>query len=612
MDAAPKRLVVDTGEYNAVLGMSYGELAGISRSQHKSQGMGAAERKGSAPNYLLHYAGVPAQSDFMDGVDTKWTRFAGGAAIQALVDEAAAAYRMDEPEAVIPALLKARRLMAAIDDELAKRKVAELDEAVAMAAGLYLEVSAAAATAVPGGKLGLSLLAVRRGKAEARLEGVTAGSVKFAAAELAYNAPVTARAEWSVPADQPLTRPIQLRAPKQGNLYGIADPRDIGPAEAAPVLEARFTVAIGGERIELKRGVEYRFIDRVKGESAKPLVVVPPVSLRLTDATLVLTEARPKALHVEVRANMAGAAGEAKVEAGAGWKVEPAARSFKMAEPGQVETLEFTVTPPAQTSQAELKAVAQAGGQRVESSLVQLNYDHIPVQTIQPLATAHAVRADVKVLARRVGYIMGAGDEVPAALKQMGCEVTLLEPAELASGDLSKFDAIVAGVRAFNVRADLRASHLRLREYMEKGGTLVVQYNVLEGFPGMAADNSPLKNIGPFPIRLSRERTTVEEAPVTMVKPDHRLLQMPNRITAADFEGWIQERALYFPTEWAPEYEALLETHDPGEGPQKGGLLYAKVGKGAYVFTSYVFFRELPAGVGGAYRLFANLISAGK
>jgi hypothetical protein len=274
--------------------------------------------------------------------------------------------------------------------------------------------------------------------------------------------------------------------------------------------------------------------------------------------------------------------------------------------------LSFTVRPPAAKEQGEIQAAASVGRTTWTSAAAQLEYEHIPPQTVFRQAANKVLREDVRVTAKRIGYVMGAGDAVPDALRELGCEVALLEAGDLAHGDLSHYDAIVTGVRAWNVRQDLRAAHLRLREHMERGGTLVVQYNTLDGFPGATPDAGPLKNIGPYPIRIGRNRTTVEEAPVTFLLPDHRLLQAPNRIQPADFEGWIQERALYFASDWDARYEAVLETHDPGEQPGKGGLLYARVGRGAYVFTSYVFFRELPAGVPGAYRLFANLISAGK
>jgi hypothetical protein len=220
------------------------------------------------------------------------------------------------------------------------------------------------------------------------------------------------------------------------------------------------------------------------------------------------------------------------------------------------------------------------------------------------------VRADVRVLSKRIGYIAGSGDEVPRALEQMGCEVTLLTPADVAKGELSKFDAIVTGVRAFNTRPDLRANARRLYAYAEAGGTVVVQYNVMEG--GFFGGNPKLlENIGPFPINISQARVTVEDAPVEF-KATHPLLMQPNRITNADFDGWVQERGLYFAAEWDPRYQTLFSMHDPGEKALEGGTLYAPLGKGAYVFTPLSWFRQLPAGVPGAYRIFANFLSAAK
>jgi hypothetical protein len=235
-----------------------------------------------------------------------------------------------------------------------------------------------------------------------------------------------------------------------------------------------------------------------------------------------------------------------------------------------------------------------------------IDYPHIEPQVVFAPAAVEVVRADVRVLAKTVGYVMGAGDQVPEALRQLGCEVTLLSARDLASGELGRFDAIITGVRAFNVRPDLRASFQRLLEYAQNGGTVVVQYNVLE------RDTKGLENIGPYPIRVGRERVAVEEAPVTFTSPDSPLLAAPNRIGPEDFEGWIQERGLYFADEWNPQYQTLLASHDPGEKPLAGGTLYARYGKGAYVFTAYSWFRQLPAGVPGAFRVFANLLSAGK
>lgn len=615
LDKTPNRLMVDTGEYSPVLGMSYGELAGLSRSQHRSQGFGSAERKGTLPNYLFLYAGEPAKQDFFDDVDVSWKRIPGGEAVDKALGEALAAYQMEAPEKTLPALLRARKLARALDHPDAKRKLSEFDEAIALAAGVWVDVSAARALATPGSEVGLTLTAVNRGRARVRLAGAElkgmAGAPGFTGSGLAGNLPYSAKATLKVPEHQTLSQPLQLREPRKGNLYTISNPLDIGPAEAAPALSARFQLEVEGAPIEITRPVENRYVDRVRGELTRPFVIVPAVSLKLSDTPLLFSTAEPRQVRVEVKANAGAASGTVSVQAPAGWQVSPGSAPFTLAESGQVATARFRITPPSAQSRGELRMTAKTNGFEWSNAVALIDYEHIPPQTVLRAAATKALREDVRVTAKRVGYVMGAGDLVPEALKEMGCEVTLLGAGDLAQGDLQRFDAIVTGVRAWNVREDLRAAHARLREYMERGGTLVVQYNTLDGGPG-GGDPGALKNVGPYPLRIGRDRTTVEEAPVEFLLPDHRLLQMPNHITQADFGGWVQERALYFPAEWDARYEAVLESHDPGEPARKGGLLYARVGQGAYVYTSYDWFRELPAGVPGAYKLFANIVSAGK
>jgi hypothetical protein len=279
---------------------------------------------------------------------------------------------------------------------------------------------------------------------------------------------------------------------------------------------------------------------------------------------------------------------------------------------GEQKVVSFTVHPPgAADARVDLRAAATIGGRNVGSGVDVIDYEHIPPQTLFPEARSTAVALAVKNLATRIGYIMGAGDEDPKSLRQIGCEVTLLTADDLARADLSRFDAIVTGVRAWNVRQDLRVNRQRLLDYMKTGGTLVVQYNVLEGGFG-GGDPRSLEIIGPYPIKISRDRVTVETAPVAFPNPSNPLLERPNKITENDFADWVQERGLYFATSWDPRYLPLFETHDPGEKPLEGGTLVTRYGKGAYVFTALAWFRQLPAGVPGAYRIFANLLSAGK
>jgi hypothetical protein len=298
------------------------------------------------------------------------------------------------------------------------------------------------------------------------------------------------------------------------------------------------------------------------------------------------------------------------LQAPKGWKVEPASQRLDpISGTGQKTRVSFQVTPPAQSSSGTLRAIATNVAGIVNQGIVRLTYEHIPQQTIQSPAETPVVRTDVGIAAKRVGYVVGAGDEVPDVLRQLGCEVTLLDASDLARGDLSKFDAIVTGVRALNLREDLKASHQRLWEYVEQGGTVVVQYNVLEGFGGPPL---PLPHAGPYPITISRNRVTVEESPVEILSAADPLLNFPNKIVQSDFDGWVQERGLYFPSEWDAKYKTVIASNDPGEKPMSGGILYCNYGRGVYVYTSYSWFRQLPAGVPGALRIFANLVSAGK
>jgi hypothetical protein len=293
-----------------------------------------------------------------------------------------------------------------------------------------------------------------------------------------------------------------------------------------------------------------------------------------------------------------------------GWSAAPETQRFQISDTGQ-STVKFKVTPPRGESRGVVRAVAQTTAGVADGGLVRLAYDHITPRTIAVPAEAAVIRQDIKVLSKRIGYIMGAGDQVPRALEQMGCAVTMLERADIEKGDLSRFDAIVTGVRAFNVRADLRRSAQRLWEYARQGGTVVVQYNVMDG-QFWSNEAGTLSSLGPYPVQLSRDRVTVEEAPVKAVLPDHALLNAPNKIVAADWDGWVQERGLYFAGKWDERYETPIEMNDPGEKPSRGSLLTVRVGKGAYVMSGLSFFRQLPAGVPGAYKLFANMISAGK
>jgi len=607
------QITIDTGEYNALLGMSYGELAGVSRSLHRSQGMGSSERKGSVPNQLLHVAGDPASTSILDGVDTTWKRVTGSQRVAGLLAQAAREFHLDRPAEVVPTLAAARAEMARLDDPWAKIKLVQTDELIAEAAGLWLDANAARYSIAPGGELKISLTALNRSNQPVSLNSLHldgAQPVTLEETPLAYNRPFTRELALRIPAHAPPSQPYWLRRPHDGTLHAVDDPHLLGLPEGAPVSRARFALRIAGVDIHLERPVALRWVDRVRGELTRPVVVTPAVAVEFAEAALVFPSRDPRKVEIEVKAVTGLASGEVTLDAPAGWKVTPAVAPFQL---GDDETciVAFDVTPPAEPGRAALHASVRINGAETRAGLRVIAYEHIPPQSLFPRAEASLVRLNAVTRARRIGYVMGAGDDVPKALRQMGMEVTLLSDEDLSRGDLSRFDAIVTGVRAYNTRAQLRANQPRLIDYAAKGGTLVVQYNVLEGGFG-GGDPRLLEKIGPYPLKVSRDRVTVEEAPMTPVQEDHALLQSPNRITAADFDGWVQERGLYFASEWDPKYQPIWRVHDPGEKPLEGSTLFARHGKGVYIFTAISFFRQLPAGVPGAYRIFANMLSAGR
>ncbi|MBZ5496359.1 MAG: PIG-L family deacetylase [Acidobacteriia bacterium] len=605
-------IAIDTGDFDPVLGFSYSEIAGMSRSMHKTQGMGASEQRGAAKSYLGTVAGDPARSDIFDGIDTTWNRLPGGAAVAKILEEAIGTFVPDQPEKTLPLLVKARPLIAAMKDPWAALKLQELDEAIALCTGLWLDASTDRYAVVPGDSLQVNIEAINRSRASLALKSVKLEGMPglpeadSATVPLAYNEPQRRSLKVTIPADQPYSQPFWLKKPSRGDTYVVDDQELVGLPEPPAILRARFRIQAGSEELELVRPVIRRYVDRVEGETSRPLVVVPPVAVSIPEPVLIFPDVKAKTVEVLIRGSVAGASGELRLEAPGNWRIQPASVPFRIADVDEQTILSFTVSPPAGSTLGELRAVATMNRREVSCGIQVISNPGNPPQTVFPPSSARLVRADIRNLAGKIGYVMGAGDEVPRALRQLGCDVTLLETEDLSGGDLGRFDAIVTGVRAYNVRADLRANQRRLLDFVRQGGALVVQYNV-------ADRRSPaLQGIGPYPFQVGSARVSVEEAPVTFLNPQNVLLALPNKISEEDFHGWVQERGLNFASQWDPQYEPLFESHDPNEEPQKGGTLCARYGKGVYIFTAYSWFRQLPAGVPGAFRIFANFLSAAK
>jgi LmbE family N-acetylglucosaminyl deacetylase len=576
IEALPDKLQIDVGAYDPLLGRSYAEIAGTSRSRHQSQAMGTAARRGSQKEYLVHVAGDRASKDLFDGVNL--------APASNVLSEAAHSFDWRHPERTIPLLLKARPGVTDPD----KRR--ELDELLASCAGLWLSASTDRAVATAGETVRIRAEALNRSNVPVTLhnfalEGAPNGLAAKIESPLANNTLRDQTLDWV--ANPPPREPL------------------IDQPQPDPVLMARFNLTLAGQRLELIRPVNYRYVDDMRGELTRPFSIVPSVSVRFDVPSTIFPAVEARTIGLTLH-SFAKTSGSARIELAAGWKAEPASVPFAFSRAGEESTVRFQVLPPAKSSTVDARALIEGSGSTSAADIKIIDYPHIPVQVVSTAATSTIVRADVVTLAQRIGYIMGTGDLIPDALRQLGAEVILLSGGDLASGDLSRFDAIVTGVRAYNVRDDLRANQHRLSDYMRGGGALIVQYNVL-GRGRDVVDSSP-----PYPLKIGSDRVSVEDAPVTLLRQDHPLLKSPNMIEPADFAGWIQERGLYFASSWDARYDALLASADPGEKPHAGGLLYARVGKGVYIFTALSFFRQLPAGVPGAFRIFANLLSAGK
>jgi hypothetical protein len=379
-------------------------------------------------------------------------------------------------------------------------------------------------------------------------------------------------------------------------LNNILQPYDLSGYDFSP----------NSKGIKIIEPLKYKWVDPEKGELYRPLVITPPVMLNLTQKSFVFTDEKPKEIKAIVKSGKDNIQARVKAKLPQGWTIEPAFANVNLPKKGDEQIISFFIKPSSNSTIETIQFIAEIDGQTYTKGIKEIKYDHIPVQTWFPEAEAKLVKVDVKKTFNTVGYIQGAGDEVPASLEQMGYKVIIITDEQLQNGNLNEFPAIVLGVRAFNTNEKLQQYKQRVFDYVKDGGNLIVQYNTNSFF-------GPLKDqISPVPFKLSRDRVTIEEAPVTFLLPEHPVLNFPNKITNADFDGWIQERGIYFATDMDSSFECPLNMNDPGEKPNKGSLIIAKYGKGNYVYTGLAFFRELPAGVPGAYRLFANILSLSK
>ena len=597
---------VSTGVYYQSLGKSNQEIAALSRSRHQSQGFGNTGVRGEDFEYLELLKGADGQNktDIFEGVDTSWNRVKGGKPIGDLLASVQKQFDFKHPAASIPMLTKAYTMVLALEDNHWKPiKLNEIKNVIAACAGLYLEAVAETAETTPGSTVKLKLEAINRSDVPMQLLGVktmaTANSI--APTELKPNILNNFETTVQLPQNDGYTQPYWLAEPASVGMYTVSDPKIIGTPDIIRDQKVVFDLAVNGVPIPFERTIIYKFNDDVKGEVYRPFDIVPDVSLSFVDKVAIFNGEKTKTLGVLVKAGKDDVKGELVLELPADWKVSPKNRVFHLARKGESLTFNFEVTAPEKISEINAKVVATVNGKRFDREQIKIGYDHIAHQQLLKPAEARLLNLDIKTGKQKIAYIMGAGDEVPGSLKQMGYDVSVVKAEDLSVDLLKGFDVVMTGIRAYNTVPALAFKQQLLFDFVAQGHTMIVQYNTLDDFV--------TKDIAPFSLKISRERVTEENAVVTLLEPAHPVLNHPNKITPNDFKDWKQEQGLYYPNEWDKAFTPILSSHDKGESEKKGGLLVAKHGKGHYIYTGLSFFRELPEGVSGAYRLMANLIS---
>jgi len=601
---------LDCGDFNPILGKSYGEIAAASRSQHKSQGFGVAAQRGTITEYFKTIKGDAPLTSLMDGVNTGWDRLLFGGELlsrpvrednaENLADSIFKTFSVEHPEKSIPALVRLYNKIGSVrDDYWKEQKLNEVKKIIENCSGLFMEATTNTQYAVQGDSLKVTMLVNNRLGANISKADVTIDNNSMAFDPLKKNVNSIKTTTLFIKPDTKPTQPYWLESPMEKGSFTVTDQQQIGKGESDP-WTVTFNITVDGTALLFKKPVRYKFTDPVKGELYQPVSIVPPVSFTPKEPLMVSFKKQARNTDIEVAALRDITFTNTSpndVRPGTKIDVNLGTGSMKGFQKNQRKNVSVPVGP----GKSVVGAMENAIG--YNQQLRTINYDHIPSINYLKTATVEYKLIDVKKEGDLIGYIPGAGDKVPDALMQMGYKVITLHENEMSPGYLKQFDAIITGVRAYNTQTWLNNAYDALMQYIKEGGVLLVQYNTNNSIGPVKA------KIAPYPFTISSKRITDEEAKVNFLLPDHPALNYPNKITDKDFEGWIQERSTYHADGIDSNYKRIFSMNDPGEKADDGSLIIANYGKGRFVYAGLVFFRELPAGVPGAYRLFANLIA---
>ncbi len=609
--ADKSRLVpLDIGVFYPERGLSNNEIAAMASSQHRCQGFGRLNVRGSEMEYVeLLEGSMPASGDLFDGIDTSWGRIKGGEAVGAILLPMEAAFDFKNPSSHLPDLLKAYQVLDGLEDSHWKRvKRQQLLDLIVGVSGLYIEASSEEYSANPGEEAGVRIEMVNRSQWPAEVLGfqLDSGTGGDSLITLPYNQRILLEGSIRVPVDHAGTDPYWLREEGTLGLYKVPDPALIGKPETPPAFYLRADLKLNGTPLTYVTPVKHRYSEPDKGELVRAFEVLPKVTASFEEQVSMFTTAHPRPLKVIVKSQAERAKGQVSLKVPAGWQATPESYPLDLTGKGDEQVFQFTLLPPPGDSQGYVRPNIQVDGMAYDKELIPIVYEHIPSQAVLLPAAVKVVRLNVEKAGQHIGYVMGAGDQVPENLEAIGYTVHSLDLDALSPENLKKMDAVMLGIRAYNVLDELPFKNDILLKYVQEGGTLIVQYNT------SGRGSRDFSNLAPYPLRLSRDRVSDETAPVALLDREHPILNFPNRIEPGDFEGWVQERGLYFPDQWNPAYTPLLAMNDPGEEVKEGALLVAPYGSGYYIYTGLSFFRELPAGVPGAFKLLSNMLSVGK
>ena len=643
----PDQFKVDVGGYNPLLGKSYGEIAAESRSQHKSQGFGVPASRGESFEYFKTTDGSEPVNDLMDGVELGWNKIAGGEAIQQKINELIKNFDLLHPENSVQGLVSLYKTLERLPQGYWKeQKLKEVKELIAQCSGLFVDATTTEQFAVETDSLKINFSLNNRLGTNAILQKINVEDFDTTFSQpLLKNKNLNFSKTIYVPASKPITQPYWLKDKMEEGYFNVSDPLKIGQPDVDPAYTIQVDLKIFDETFSYSKPVKYKFTDPVKGEVYQPTFVIPGASIMSSPSLLLFKNniAQEKGVEVQLNANTSlpgnisfflrtGDDLQSVTDTSSLMKYQTRKVVFNVNNSSQVaETKSKRKSMVQLDSLVKKKAITVAQKNEISKyyarsnskdfiypyaqqndsvgyylSVRAINYDHIPsIKYFFPDAVK-SIFIDLKTTGQKIGYIIGAGDRVPDALEQMGYDVTLLTDKELARNNLQQFDAIISGVRAYNTNDWLAKYYDKLMKYVNDGGNYIVQYNTNNFISNVKS------RIGPYKFDISRARISDENAAVTFLKPEHHVLNFPNKITADDFKGWVQERSIYHAANWDKSFEPILSMSDPGEKADDGSLIISKYGKGYFTYTGLVFFRELPAGVPGAYRLLANIIALNK